>query len=484
MKRTFALLAGLGLVLAQAAVPCRAQARPQPAKPPQPMQTAPGTVAHGLFNDVRLFKPAGPVQQFVLMLSPNDAPDAAERRAIGRMVDDGALVAAVPLAPFYKRLEKQDGKCTYAAGAFENLSRHLQAYEQVPGYRLPMLVGTGTAASFAYGVLAQAPAGSFSSALSVGFCPRLLLKTPLCATNGLRWEVTSTLGAAASGAAASPATASAADGFDLLPATALATPWAAVPGAACAADSAQAFVQQVPKAHWVPDGPDAFAAAYVQLSAAQRATAAPAAPPVPQQLADLPMVEVPAAGSGKRFAVLLSGDGGWAGIDKELAAALAAQGIPVAGFDSLRYFWKARTPDGLAVDLDRLIRYYAARWQRPEAILIGYSQGADVLPFAVNRLPAATRASVRLTALLGLAQQASFEFHFSNWLGPSGDKPILPEARRLSAADTLCVQGDRERDSLCPKLAPAHARVVVMKGDHHFGGEYQKLARLIVEAAR
>jgi len=277
--------------------------------------------------------------------------------------------------------------------------------------------------------------------------------------------------------------ASHAAGFDLLPATTLATPWAAVPGAACSADSVQAFVQQVPKARWVADGPNALATAYAQLTSAQQATS-PAEPPAPEQLADLPMVEVPVAGSGKRFAVLLSGDGGWAGIDKELAAALAAQGIPVAGFDSLRYFWKARTPEGLAADLDRLIRYYAARWQRSEVILIGYSQGADVLPFAINRLPAATRATVRLTALLGLAQQASFEFHFSNWLGPSGDKPILPEARRLSAADTVCVQGDRERDSLCPKLAPAHARLVLMKGDHHFGGEYQKLARLIVEAAR
>ena len=459
-----------GLLLTQAATPCHAQARPRP------MQTAPGTVAHGLFNDVRLFKPAGTVQQFVLMLSPHDTPDAAEQQAIAHMVEGGALVASVPLRPFYQRLEKQDGKCTYAAGAFENLSRHLQAYEQVPGYRLPMLVGLGSAAPFAYGVLAQAPAGSFSSALSVGFCPRLVLKTPLCATNGLRWE---------SAAASSTASASAPNpaGFDLLPATALATPWAAVPGAACAADGVQAFVQQVPKARWVADDPDAFATAYAQLTTQQTA-AAPPEPPAPQQLADLPMVEVPVAGAGKRFAVLLSGDGGWAGIDKELAAALAAQGIPVAGFDSLRYFWKARTPEGLASDLDRVLRYYAARWQRSEVILIGYSQGADVLPFAVNRLPAATRANVKLTALLGLAQQASFEFHFSNWLGPSGDKPILPEARRLSAADTLCVQGDREKDSLCPKLAPTHARVLVMKGDHHFGGDYPKLARLIVEAVK
>jgi len=102
--------------------------------------------------------------------------------------------------------------------------------------------------------------------------------------------------------------------------------------------------------------------------------------------------------------------------------------VPVAGFDSLRYFWGPRTPEELAADLDRVIRYYAAHWSRSEVLLVGYSQGADVLPFALNRLPAATRAKVRLTALLGPGQKASFEFHLTNWIGPSGDRPIAPEA--------------------------------------------------------
>jgi type IV secretory pathway VirJ component len=172
----------------------------------------------------------------------------------------------------------------------------------------------------------------------------------------------------------------------------------------------------------------------------------------------------------------------WAGIDKSVGAAFAAQGIPVAGFDSLRYFWSARTPEGLAADLDRVIRYYASRWNRDEVVLVGYSQGADVLPFALNRLPPATRASVRLTALLGPGQKASFEFHVANWLGPSGDLPIAPEARKLSAEDTLCLYGLDEKDSLCPELAPAHARALPLAGGHHFGGDYDALAARILGA--
>lgn len=476
MSLTVALLSGL----IATALPAPAQAQTSATAQP-----AVQTVSHGLFSDVQVFRPSGQAQQFVLLLSGNDSPAAPERELVRTMTSAGAMVAFVPLAPFYRKLEAQDGKCTYAGGAFENLARHVQAFDKLPGYLVPMLVGSGNAAAFAYSVLAQAPGGTFTSAISLGFCPRLVLKTPLCAAGALRWQ------AAADG-----------NGFDLQPATALPGPWAALSSvgdgsaAACAPGAAQTFVERVPQATWAPaaagaasaqapDSADAagasanFAKAYARLAVKQ----APLGPP-PTQLADLPIVEAPVAANtpGSRFAVLLSGDGGWAGIDKGIAAALVAQGVPVAGFDSLRYFWTARTPEGLATDLDRVIRYYAARWRRSEVILIGYSQGADVLPFAFNRLPASTRANVRLTALLGPGQKASFEFHVTNWIGPSGDRPIAPEAKKLSAATTLCIYGAAERDSLCPELTPRHARALPLTGGHHFGGDYDVLAARILEA--
>src|SRR5439155_15355406 len=138
------------------------------------------------------------------------------------------------------------------------------------------------------------------------------------------------------------------------------------------------------------------------LGAYQRLTAnALALPPPPASLADLPLVEVRAKVAGPTFAVLLSGDGGWAGLDKKVAAALAEKGIDVVGLDSLRYFWTERTPQALADDLDRIVRYYAAQWRRTSVVLIGYSQGADVLPFALNRLPPASSQLVTHGVLIG-----------------------------------------------------------------------------------
>jgi type IV secretory pathway VirJ component len=455
MLALMTLLAGVASPLAHAQT---LKLKPTPAKAQLP------GISHGLFSGIQMFRPTGPARQFVMLLSDNTAPNATELQMIRTMVDAGAMVAAIPVAPFYKKLEAQDGKCTYAPGAFENLSRHLQASEQLPTYLLPMLVGSDGTAAFAYAVLAQAPAGTFSAALSVGFCPRLAFATPMCVSNALRWQVPP------KGVA----------GVELLPAASLPAPWSAVQAgneAACPLEAAQAFVQRVPQADWVAATPTAFETAYAKLAVSQVAMAPP-----PSQLSDLPLVEEPVKGSGTRFVVLLSGDGGWAGIDKGLAAAFIAQNVPVVGLDSLRYFWKARTPDGLASDLDRMVRYYADRWKRSEVILVGYSQGADVLPFAINRLPAATRASVKLSALLGPGQKASFEFHLSNWLGPSGDKPIAPEARKLLAADTVCVYGLSEKNSLCPQIAPTHARAMPLAGGHHFDGDYEKLATLLLEA--
>jgi type IV secretory pathway VirJ component len=224
-------------------------------------------------------------------------------------------------------------------------------------------------------------------------------------------------------------------------------------------------------------------AAYDRLAAANP----PSLPPPPASLAGLPLVEVRATGAATSqaakdtFVVLLSGDGGWAGLDKNVAAALAEQGVPVVGFDSLRYFWSKRTPEGLAGDLDRIVRYYAAHWKRSRAVLVGYSQGANALPAAFNRLPEPSRSLVSQLVLIGLEHKVAWQFHISNWIGaPADAQPILPEARKLSAATTLCLYGEGDGDTLCPDLPAESVTAEQMPGGHHFNGAFDELAARIL----
>jgi type IV secretory pathway VirJ component len=201
----------------------------------------------------------------------------------------------------------------------------------------------------------------------------------------------------------------------------------------------------------------------------------------------LPLVELPARGSGDRFAVMITGDGGWRRIDDKVTDVLRAEGIPVVGFSAPGYFNVRRTPEESACALARVIRHYSLRWKRSHVVLIGYSRGADVLPFLVSRLPADLRASVSVVALLGLEPTIDFRYHPS-WIPfyhpHEAQQPVAPEMEKLRGTNVLCVYGEREHNSLCPKLDPAAFRIVREPGSHHFAGRYAEVGRAILDASR
>jgi type IV secretory pathway VirJ component len=202
---------------------------------------------------------------------------------------------------------------------------------------------------------------------------------------------------------------------------------------------------------------------------------------------DLPLVEVAAQGpSTDLLAIILTGDGGWASLDRDIGRVLATKGVAVVGFNTLQYFWAAKSPDRAAKDLERVIHHYLKNWQRQQVVLIGYSLGAEVLPFMAGRLPVDLRKQVAAVALLGPGKTANFEFHLSDWLGGSQEGlPIAPEMARLKDLKVLCLYGEEESDSLCRTLNPENSQVknIPLGGGHHFGGDYAKLAELIFTAA-
>jgi type IV secretory pathway VirJ component len=203
------------------------------------------------------------------------------------------------------------------------------------------------------------------------------------------------------------------------------------------------------------------------------------------ELKDLPLIEVlPKDQSINLMAVIISGDGGWAGIDHDLGNTLVHQGVSVVGFNSLQYFWRRRTPEGSAKDLERILRHYLDAWRKEKAILIGYSLGADVLPFMVNRLPHEILARVQGIALLGPSDVVDFEFHLTDWLGVSSAKKgysVLPEVEKLTGVRILCFYGEEERDSLCRKLNASLGKIILLKGGHHFSGDYEVITETILK---
>jgi type IV secretory pathway VirJ component len=202
----------------------------------------------------------------------------------------------------------------------------------------------------------------------------------------------------------------------------------------------------------------------------------------------LPLLELPAtAGKSDLFAVMLSGDGGWRSIDEHVTAPLRAAGIPVAGFLTPPYFEDRKTPEESACALERVIRYYSATWHRDHVLLLGYSRGADVLPFLVSRLPPDVRAKVRLTVFMGLESTIDFKYHSPWGLGRFIEEPqfpVRPEVEKLRGSRMLCVYGVEESDALCKKLEPGLVKSVAFPGTHHFDGRYAEIGALILAELR
>ena len=429
-------------------------------------------LSHGRFNQVTVLRPPQEPARIIIWLAGSTIPAAQRQLSAQTLRDDGALVAIVDTQHLVTAIQADadpDDLCPFSVGDIENFSRFVQAYYHLPTYRLPILIGDGEGSALAYAIAAQSPEHLLAGLVTDGLCPTTLTPHLICGP----------------GIVASQATIQPAPLFlPFLLAPATATPQCSPENTVHFANSIHAArtIKRLVNGQWLPG-----------LRAAVRSLGAQpdiSLPPPPADLKGLPIIEVNIdddeesekmnSDHADTFAIFVSGDGGWAGIDKEVAERLAETGIPVVGVDSLRYFWSRRSPSEFATDLDRLARFYQQRWQRKRIIFVGFSQGADVLPSALNHLSQDTRAMTRMIVLMSLGKQADYEFHVSNWVvSDHSGLPIAPDIEKLPVATTLCIYGVDDDDSICPTL-PSEYHRIGLPGDHHFNDDYRLLSRMIL----
>ena len=143
-----------------------------------------------------------------------------------------------------------------------------------------------------------------------------------------------------------------------------------------------------------------------------------------------------------------------------------------------------RTPATTSQDIERVITQYLEKWNKKHIILIGYSFGADVLPFIANNLSADTQQKISLIALLGMGKTAAFEFRLSSWMDADKNSdrlPLLPEIEKMKWANSICIYGIEDTDANCIPAADHGVKAIGMSGDHHFDEKYEDLVKHIIE---
>jgi type IV secretory pathway VirJ component len=429
---------------------------------------------------VRYHAPDRPPTKLVLFLSGENGWNPALSAMVDKLCEREAFVAEIDTPSFKRRIEQTDEACLSPATTLEQLAREIRAEKGIPAGTPTMLAGYGSGGALVYAALAAAAPGTFAGGVSLDFCPEVRLRKPPCAGRSLL------LHRRAKGA-----------GYTFAPSPDLAVPWIAVQGAedrVCPASAVQRFAEATLTGravairqaghHFPPDEQVERELIRAVRLLRRNAEELPLAS-IPE-VADLPLIEVPATGSSTAdaMAVFITGDGGWADLDKAIGDEFAKHGIPVVGWSSIRYYWTPRTPELAARDLARVIDHYRVKLRKQRVMLIGYSFGSDVIPFLTNRLPPATRANISALILVGLSHQATFEFHAAAWLGieRGPHKATVPELQRLGNLPTVCVVGDSETDSACPELRGPAAFMVRLPGGHHFDGSYAHVARIVWNA--
>ena len=465
------------LALAQAAAP--------PPRPAAPQRTwTERTLRLPIVHSGVAYVPNHPTTHVALFLSGDGGWNLGVVDMARRLAGDGAIVIGISY-PALRKATAAGAGCWYPAGDLEVISQAAQKALGLPEYRAPLLVGYSSGATLVYGALVAAPHTTFAGGLSLGFCPDLPVDRPVCSARDWR------------------------PSFDLkkreawLPVTStLSRPWYILQGIqdqVCAFAATKAFLDKVPGAHltevdgtghgfgrpsrWGADF-DASAAA-IWRDAERPAPAPPPPPPAARELEsaytglDLPLVfrwvDTP-----KAYLVFVSGDGGWAALDQGIAQAANEAGVAVVGLNSLRYFWREKSPHQVSEDLRRLVAPLAGHGL--PVFAGGYSFGASVLPPAVAGWPAADRAALAGLVLVSPSSTATYEIDPLDWIRTARDGTgvrVTPALGELGLP-TLCVAGTDEDEGAClDRDAASIAHVVRLPGSHHYHGDYTRLGRTV-----
>lgn len=445
------------------------------------------SISYSHFGPVHIYRNTNSPEGVVLFISGDGGWNRGVVNMARSIANMNVIVAGVNIVHFMKSLKRSNEKCLYPAGDFENLSMFLQKKLKLSKYHKPIIVGYSSGATLAYALLAQAPANTFKGAIGIGFCPDVESSKPLCSGNGLKSHVLK------------PGRSFYLERYEKLTA-----PFIVLQGdrdQVCNSNDVNTFIKGLKnteiinlakvghgfsvQSRWMPQ---MLAAVNKIIEAPGFGNTAPIEP-VPEinsgSISQLPLYYIKApVNPDKPLCLIISGDGGWTDFDQSIAENLSQNGITCVGLDTQKYFWEPKTPENTARDIAKVLEYYLPRLQKTHFILMGYSFGADVIPFIANRLPEELKKRLDLVAMLSPDDKTDFEVTISSMLnlGDENTYDVLAEIRKMTYAKKLCIFGSEEDDEDIQKSFKSYgALITVLNGGHHYNDNYPLIVSSILK---
>jgi type IV secretory pathway VirJ component len=196
-----------------------------------------------------------------------------------------------------------------------------------------------------------------------------------------------------------------------------------------------------------------------------------------QHTKNLPVKESKSAGNSDYYVVLMTGNGGRQHLVQSVTSYLNLMNISVLTINTKLYLLLEKRPAQIACDLENLMDRYTKKWGQKKIIFIGYSMGAEVLPFAFNCMEENYTDKISDLILIGPGQKVTFKIKLRDYyINVNKGADLYPEIVKMKKGYVIC---DDNEFSICRQLLDGFIDHDFLGGGHHFGGDYKALSRLI-----
>jgi type IV secretory pathway VirJ component len=198
-----------------------------------------------------------------------------------------------------------------------------------------------------------------------------------------------------------------------------------------------------------------------------------------QSTQNLPIIESKSTGNSDYYVIFLTGNGGYRKLAQSVTQFLNSKNISVLAVNIKKYLWSEKSPDQIACDLETLIDRYNNKWSRKKVVFLGYSMGAEILPFAIDCMEDKYMHELIDMILIGPWQKATFKVKIEDYFFEINKGTDIYEELLKMKTEKAYVICDDNKFSICRKDLDGVIDHDFLGGGHHFGGDYSSLTKLI-----
>ncbi|MEO9021995.1 MAG: AcvB/VirJ family lysyl-phosphatidylglycerol hydrolase [Ginsengibacter sp.] len=197
----------------------------------------------------------------------------------------------------------------------------------------------------------------------------------------------------------------------------------------------------------------------------------------------LPVKEWTAPSHDKPLIFYISGDGGLNKFSVALCESLNDKGFDVVALDAKSYFNNKKTPEQTSQDIALYLSKKLNGRVSKRIAFVGYSFGADVLPFVLNRLPKNFLDDVEVSFIMASSGSTDFETHWLDMLGGNKKRSmdVVNEINKIFNQKIIIINGSDDNNLDLNRIDLKKYTLLVLPGGHHFDGDTKEIVGKIIK---